>query len=416
MKNEVVIIGGGPGGSATAMFLAGLGIRSTIIEKESFPRYHIGESLTTECGNLLRDLGLEKTMLEGKYPIKRGVKVYGPGGKNSFYVPIMIRTPEGLQDAHSWQMRRSDADKMLLDEAIARGADMVWGQAVAPLRDKDGYVSGVRVRMSDGETKDFESRVLVDASGQSTFLCKSGVTSRKDRGTYCNQSAVFSQVKNTIREEGDERDDTMIFYRDKNHWAWFIPLDDEIVSVGVGVPSDYFASKKESPEEFLVRELEDLNSELARRVPDRTLVEETRTISNYSYRIHEFTAKAYLCVGDSHRFIDPIFSFGVTFALAEGRMAAKAIADYLGGATGDEANPFAEYQDMCERGQEAIQSLIDAFWDHPYAFALFAHQRYREDFIDMFAARIYGDEPYPGLVAIQKLNAKTAGGSAQPAE
>src|SRR5262245_15145439 len=99
MKTDVAIIGGGPGGSAAAMFLARHGIRSTIVEKVTFPRYHIGESMSGECGGLLRELGLEPTMIARRDPVKHGVTVYGPQGKNrlhenSFYVPVMARTAE----------------------------------------------------------------------------------------------------------------------------------------------------------------------------------------------------------------------------------------------------------------------------------------------------------------------------------
>ena len=108
---EVVIVGGGPGGAATALFLAQRGIRSTLVEKDCFPRYHIGESLTGECGKCLRTLGLEQQM--AGQPVKRGVKVFGPEGRNSFYVPVMARTEERLMDATTWQVRRSDFDHML---------------------------------------------------------------------------------------------------------------------------------------------------------------------------------------------------------------------------------------------------------------------------------------------------------------
>src|SRR5213596_3951311 len=88
MKTDVAIIGGGPGGSATAMFLAQTGLRVTLIEKAQSPRYHIGESLTGECGNCLRTLGLEAEMTSRRHPVKYGVTVYGPRGNNSFWVPV----------------------------------------------------------------------------------------------------------------------------------------------------------------------------------------------------------------------------------------------------------------------------------------------------------------------------------------
>ena len=129
MKTDVAIVGGGPGGSACAMFLQQAGVSSTIIEKAEFPRYHIGESMTGECGNALRTLGLEAEMVGRGYPVKWGVSVFGTSGKNRFYVPVKGRRGNGeLFDASTWQVRRSEFDEMMLNTARARGAEFIQGQ------------------------------------------------------------------------------------------------------------------------------------------------------------------------------------------------------------------------------------------------------------------------------------------------
>ncbi len=406
MKTDVVIIGGGPAGTATALYLEKEGIPSVIVEKDEFPRYHIGESLTGECGKCLRTLGFADEMKQYEHPVKRGVKVYGPNGKNAFYVPVMTRSDEGeLAVSSTWSMPRDAFDKMMMDKAIARGATLVKGRATAPILNENGGVRGVEVRTADDKNIRIEAEVVVDASGPATFLSNKGVAGKKSRGNYSRQIAVFSQVKNAIRDEGPTRGDTLIFFQKKNHWSWFIPLDDGTVSVGVTVPSDYFLSKNESKHDFLVRELHEVNPEIKRRIPEVVLTEEARAISNYSYHIKEFTGDGFLCVGDSHRFIDPIFSFGVYFGIKEGEFSAKAIKAYLDGETRGLANPFADYQRQSEVGQDVIQALIDAFWNEPLAFAFFAHSRYKDDFVDMFAGRIYTDEESPGLVAMKKIAA-----------
>jgi len=404
MKTDVAIIGGGPGGSAAAMFLSRTGLRVTLIEKAQSARYHIGESLTGECGNCLRALGLEEEMTSRRHPVKYGVTVYGPRGKNAFWVPVKGWHPEsGLFDTHTWSVRRSDFDHMLLTAAAARGVSVIEAEAVAPLLNGGG-VRGVRVRTNGGTVEYIASEVLVDASGQATFLSNAGVIGEKVRGNYDRQVAVFSQVAGAIRDPGAAAGNTLIFYRQKNHWAWFIPLDDQVTSVGVVVPADYYRSKNESKDQFLLRELHQLNPELARRLPQIEFVEEVRGISNYSYRISNFTGKGFLCVGDSHRFIDPVFSFGVFFAMKEAEYAASAIASFFAESKGEQPNPFADYQRLCDRGQDNVQDLIDAFWQHPYAFKLLAHHRYPEDIIHMFAGRVYEETPLPGLVAMRAIN------------
>lgn len=404
MKTDVAIVGGGPGGAACALFLERAGIRSTIIESAQFPRYHIGESMTGECGNCLRSLGLEEEMVRRAHPIKWGVRVYGPKGKNPFWVPVMGRRPQGeLFEASTWQVRRSDFDAMLLDTVRTRGIELIHGEALEPLRNGDS-VRGVRVRTNSGAVEEVESSVLVDASGMTTFLANAGVTGTKERGSYDKQLAIFSQVTGAICDPGKESGNTLIFYQQKHHWGWFIPLDAETTSVGVVVPSEYFLERKESKEAFLTRELRELNPELTRRLSGSRLTEEVRAISNYSYHVRHFTGKGYLCVGDAHRFIDPVFSFGLYFSIKEAEHAAAAIAAYLGGAGCDDANPFAAYERHCNAGMDVIQELIDAFWNQPLAFAVCVHSRHVEDCIDMFAGRVYMDTPSRGYLAFRELN------------
>ena len=406
-KTEVVIVGGGPGGAASAVHLAKRGIKSIIIEKDTFPRFHIGESMTGECGQAVRDLGLEAEMAKIPKTIKHGVTVYGQGGKGTFWLPVMKRDEAGeLVKNSTWQVKRSDFDRIVLNKALEEGSELVRGKATRALQKEDGTVYGVEVRLENGETETIEADVVLDASGIATFLSTIGVASQKERGKYDRQIAIYSHVKGARR---DEEDNTLIFYEKKNHWAWFIPIDEDTVSIGVVTPSDYYRECGEEMRDFYLREMTKINPALSERVPDVTLVEEVRATSNYSYHVHNFTGKGFLCVGDAHRFIDPIFSFGLHFALKEASLAADAIAAYLHDDVGrDLENPFAAYEEYCELGMDTIQEVLDCFWSSPISFAFFAHSRYNEDFIDIFAGRIYQKEPSPGLLAVRKVNAKMA--------
>ncbi len=408
MQTDVVIVGGGPGGSTAAMFLLREGITPLIIEQMEFPRYHVGESMTGAAGKVVRELGLEEEMRKSGHPIKKGVKVYGPKGHSSWWVPVTGRDEQWeLFDWNTWQVRRGDFDKMMLDEAVARGATLLRGKATQPLLAEDGSVRGVEVRLEDGNTVEIESRLLLDCSGQATFLANKGVTGPKYMGSYDKQIAIFSQVKGAIRDEGgsrlEDKDNTLIFYKNKFHWAWFIPLDDEVVSVGVGVPSAYFLESGESIEDFYRRELHELNDELARRVPEINLVEGVHVIPNYSYQVKHFCGKGYICIGDAHRFIDPIFSFGLTVSMREAQLAAPVIKAYLDGANHDAENPFEEFQRLCERGCDVLEDMIDLFWEQPFPFATFVHHRYTEYMTDAFAGRIYEHQPSPAIHAFRKM-------------
>ncbi|MCI0399380.1 MAG: tryptophan 7-halogenase, partial [Chloroflexi bacterium] len=294
-----------------------------------------------------------------------------------------------------------------LEEAVARGATLIHGQATRPLLDDEGAVRGVQVKMADGGLVDIESEVLLDCSGQKTFLAQAGVTGPKYLGHYDKQIAIFSQIANGIRDDGETRDtqpdNTLIFYQKKYHWAWWIPLDDEVVSVGVVSPAAYFLEQKESKAEFLKRELYELHSELKRRIPELELIEETRSIPNYSFQVKRFCGKGFICIGDAHRFIDPIFSFGLYVTMKEAQYAAPRVRAYLEGANRDADNPFAEHQVLCEKGIDVLEDTLDGFWEHPFTFAYLVHARHRELMVDVFAGRIYENQPSEAVEGFRRL-------------
>ena len=402
MKTDVLIVGGGPAGATAAMFLLKQGLKPVIVEAETFPRYHIGESMTGEAGQVVRELGLESEMIRRQYPVKFGVKVFGKSATGSWYVPVSRRDPnDQLLDSETWQVRRSDFDKLMLDTAVARGATLMHGKAIHPVL-LNGAVTGAGVRMHDGGEQTVESEMLLDCSGQATWLANlGGVTGPKYVGAYDKQIAIFSQVRGAIRDQGTARgqckDNTLIFYRQKYHWAWFIPIDHETVSVGVVVPSAYFVDKRESKRDFLLRELHELHPELTRRLPVIDLVEYVHVIPNYSYQVKNFCGNGFICIGDAHRFIDPIFSFGITMSVREAQLAAPVVRAWLEGKGRDRKNPLAGHQLFCEKGIDVLEDMLDTFWEHPFAFSVCVHDRHRDLMSDAFAGRVYEDENQPSV-------------------
>ncbi len=400
MKTPVAIIGGGPAGSASAMWLRAHGIDCVIIEKARFPRYHIGESTTGECGNCIRALGLEEEMNRRKFPVKRAAAIFGAGGIK-WALAVASRDKDwNLFTQNTWQVRRDEFDKMLLDTAIARGAGFIHGQVTQPVIDDDGAICGLTVRAADGGTIDIQSEMVLDCSGQHTYFANIGVTGPKFVGNYDKQMAIFSRVAGTIRD--DTQGDTLLFYQKKFHWAFFIPLTDEIVSVGVITPAAYYKEKAESKTDFLKRELHELNPELKRRVPNTQLLEPVRSIANYSYQTHRFTGKGFICVGDAHRFIDPIYSFGLCVSLKEAQAAAEAVKDYLNGKGRDDDRPFVAYEIERERGIDVVEDMMDAFWEYPFYFAKIVHDN-RDEMVDIFAGRLWERQPNTALTKLRGL-------------
>ena len=407
MKTDVLIIGGGPGGSAAAQFLLKEGVQPIIVEQEEFPRFHIGESMTGEAGALLRRLGLGQEMDRRAYPVKHGVRVFG---SSSWYIPVSRRDENWeLQLGSTWSVRRSDFDALMLQEAERRGARMIRGSAIKPLQAEDGTVRGATIRKPDGTLEDIEAEVTLDCSGMATFLANQRVTGPKYVGSYDKQIAFFAHVKGAIRDAGNEgetaKGNTLIFYKKKYHWAWFIPVDSEVVSIGLVVPTAEFTAHKQSSDEFFRSYMPTINPELARRTTDIEYVEAVHVIPNYSFQVRRFCGKGFICIGDAHRFIDPIFSFGLSATLREAEFAVPYVLDYLQGKNREKENPFDEYQRFIEKGTDNLEDMVDLFWEQPFAFATFVHQRYRGELIDAFAGRVYECErqPSPAILTFRKL-------------
>jgi FADH2-dependent halogenase len=395
-----------------AMFLAREGIKPVILEQEEFPRFHIGESMTGEAAQVVRRLGLEEEMTKSEHPVKHGVKVFGTSGENSWFVPVSSRDKDwNLTYSTTWQVRRSNFDTMMLKKP-KRGATVMRGTAIKPLLAEDGAARGVKVRWPDGKSEVIETQVVLDCSGQATFLANQRATGPKYLGNYDKQVAFFSQVTGTVRGSGPSgeefKDNTLIFYAKKFHWSWFIPLDDDVVSVGMVTPNADFLAKKQTPEEFFRNELYDINPELRNRIPEMNLVEKVHVIPNYSYQVRGFCGKGFICIGDAHRFIDPIFSFGLTVTMREAEFAAPIVREYWR-VRGEMGKTFGDHQVFCEQAIDNLEDMIDVFWEQPFAFATFVYHRHPDQMTDAFAGRIYPTERQPSqsVAAFRKMLKRT---------
>ncbi len=370
---DVVVIGSGPAGSYCAYTLEKMGLHALVIDYQKLPRYHIGESLTGAAGDIVRELHLEEEFDRIDFPGKMGVKVIGHNGQNQFYIPVPRPT---------WQVRRAEFDQILQRESKSAGAEHIQARVTDVLRD-GARVVGVKCTHENGEEEEIYAKCVVDCSGQGTFLAHLGVAGPRIINKFSRQMAIFSQYENAFREEGQLGKDTVIFYGQPLHWSWFIPLSSTVTSIGVVIPTDTYKAHGKTPEEVLAWGLHHINPDLENRLRNAKQVESVRVIRNYSYSCDPFVGDGWICVGDAHKFFDPIFSFGVAFSFAEGRAAAKAIVEGI--RTGDFKKPFYEFTQFSELGQSAAADLIRYFWRFPAFFSFMTKGKTRQGMIDLLA-------------------------------
>ncbi len=388
MKEEVFIIGGGPAGAASAMNLIREGFQPIIIEAETFPRFHIGESLTTECVDALNRLGLDQQLRELAPPRKTGVRIFSKNPKNSFFV--------GAGDA--WQVERSRFDAMMLDQAMERGAKLIHGKATSLKREGEQWQISVQ---TNSEELTLHARFVIDASGQNRFSQKQGLFGKVVEGDYARQISFFSQFEGCTQKESDGHD-TLIFHREHHEWVWMIPLSETVTSIGLVVPVEDYKKSKLSMDAFIEQGIASFSEPLHQRVHAAKRVGEARAVSNYSFSIDQYCRDGLFCVGDCHRFIDPIFSFGVQFAVIEAEYVAKAISACAKSENSAWQPVHDHYMKVTSDAQDVIQDLLTYFWAYPWGFANMAHQRYKDEFLEIFAGRIYETEPGEGLTRLRQ--------------
>jgi FADH2-dependent halogenase len=198
---------------------------------------------------------------------------------------------------------------------------------------------------------------------------------------------------------------TFLFYSETNHWAWFIPLSPDLVSVGLVLPGEKVKQLAGAEAAFRWG-AEHLNPDLSVRLQGCEMVEPVRAATNYSYSVDPFVGPGWLAVGDAHQFSDPIFSFGVSFAMLEAREASRAILKSFGG--DNQAASFHEYRDFCVRGQTAALDVIRYFWKFPVFFGYQSRGEMRKDIIRLLGSDCHSTTEPRALAQMRKALAKTA--------
>ena len=391
--HDVIIIGGGPAGSCVAALVAEQGHDVLLLERSSEPSFKVGESLIPATYWSLERLGVLERMRRSPFVRKHSVQFFTESGKAT--APFFFREASDKASAQTWQVLRSEFDQMLLNNAAEKGARVRRGVTVKDVLFEDDRAVGVRAAGADGRAEETGARVVVDASGQSALLSrrlKLRVYDRKLQNGSC-----FTHYRGAHRDPGEHEGATLILHTtNKDSWFWFIPLHDDVTSVGVVGSMDYLVRRRDgSPQEIFAAELS-LCPRLVERLGDAEPIRPVQFVRDFTYRAERFAGDGWVTVGDAFGFIDPIYSSGIFLALKSGEYAADAILEGLAGEDLSAAQ-LGKYGQEYLDGMETFRKLVYAFYDRGFSFGDFLkhHPECREAIVHLLIGNVYRESIDP---------------------
>ena len=380
---DAIVVGAGPAGSATATFLTEQGHRVLVIEKEHFPRFHIGESLLPLGTGVMQRLGIEPT--GDTFLFKRGAQFICETTDRS--LDVSFEEAFDGPPRHAWQVERAGFDTMLRDRAVSAGATVQHGEHVFDVAFEDDHV---RVRTSSGT---YCGRYLVDATGQGRLMARRAraIKPFKEFGV----AAAFQHFDDVDVDAMGGHGDIRIMMRPEG-WGWVIPLPSRRLSIGVVTQNK--GAKAQMIEDYCA------GSPLIRGWTAGAAATEAQLIGNYAYRNEASFGPRYTCVGDAACFLDPVFSSGVSLALASAERVSNLLAPALH--EGREADPMlmAPVSANLKSAYAAFASLISRFYNTKMVSNLFfdapPESELRRGIVSVLAGDVWRDDnPFQNMLA-----------------
>lgn len=390
---DVIVIGGGPAGSTTAALVAEYGHRVLLLEREKFPRFQIGESLMPGTYWSFKRLGILDKLKKSEFVRKYSVQFFSCSGKGS--APFYFHKHDPHESSITWQVLRSEFDQMMLDNAREKGVEVKQGASVHQVHFEGNCATGVQVKYRNGRIKDLSADVIVDATGRSALISRKLKT--KTVEPELKKASIFTHFKGAFRDKGIDEGATLILNTtDKDSWFWYIPLPNDVVSVGVVGDLDYLLqNRKRTPQEIFEEELQKCQP-MQERLTNAEQLFPMKVTQDFSYRSSELAGDGWVLVGDAFGFLDPVYSSGVFLALKSGEMAADAIHEAI------ENNDFSAEQlgkwgPEFLPGMEAIRKLVYAFYSENFSFAKFLkqHPECIDGVIDILKGNVYINDVTP---------------------
>ncbi|MFJ9967880.1 tryptophan 7-halogenase [Streptomyces avermitilis] len=362
---DVVVVGGGPGGSTLAALVAKQGHSVLILEKEFFPRYQIGESLLPSTVHGICGLtGAADELAKAGFPVKRGGTFRWGANPEPWTFSFSISPRMAGPTSTAYQVERSKFDKILLDNARRLGAVVREGCAVSDVLEGDDRVTGVRYTDDQGVAHEVSARFVVDASGNKSRL-NQRIGGHREYSDFFRNLALFGYFENGKRLPEPNRGNILCVAFDSG-WFWYIPLSDTLTSVGAVVRREMAEKVQGDPEkalQALIDECPMISEYLAsaRRVTEGQYGE-IRVRKDYSYHHTTFWRPGMMLVGDAACFVDPVFSSGVHLATYSALLAARSINSTLAG-TVEEEVAMKEFEARYRREYGVFYEFLMSFYD-----------------------------------------------------